>query len=59
MLDHSLNKESAMKRLFSLLCIVSLLGLTGCNTVSGFGRDVQKVGDKVEDQARDCQADDC
>ena len=48
-----------MKRLISLLCIVSLLGLAGCNTVSGFGRDVQKVGDKVEGQARDCQAGDC
>ena len=60
MLDHSYKKRgNIMRRLISLLCIVSLLGLAGCNNVSGFGRDVQKVGGKVEDQARDCQAGDC
>lgn len=48
-----------MKRFASVLCVFALLGLTGCNTVKGFGQDVQKVGDKVEDQARDCQAGDC
>ena len=26
--------------------------LAGCNTMRGFGQDVQKVGDKIEDKAR-------
>ncbi|KAF1718750.1 entericidin A/B family lipoprotein [Pseudoxanthomonas wuyuanensis] len=40
-----------MKRLMSLLLIaaLSMAVLSGCNTVSGFGKDVQKVGEKVED----------
>lgn len=25
--------------------------LSGCNTMSGFGKDVQKAGDKIEDSA--------
>ena len=32
---------------FLALCSIALF-LAGCNTVSGFGRDVQKVGQKVE-----------
>ncbi|WP_317204174.1 entericidin A/B family lipoprotein [Janthinobacterium sp.] len=39
-----------MKKLFAL-CIAVLL-LSGCNTVSGFGKDVQKVGQKVEGAAQ-------
>ena len=35
-----------MKKLLAL-CAIALF-LSGCNTVSGFGRDVQKVGQKVE-----------
>ena len=34
-----------MKKLFTLLIATALLA--GCNTVSGFGRDVQKVGQVV------------
>lgn len=48
-----------MKRFAVVLCAFSILGLAGCNTVKGFGQDVQKVGDQVEGQARDCQAGDC
>lgn len=43
-----------MKRLIPLLLLLTFV-LCGCNTVSGFGRDVQKVGDKVEGAAEDCQ----
>ena len=32
-----------------LLCMVVL---AGCNTVAGAGKDVQKVGEKVEDAAK-------
>jgi entericidin A len=40
-----------MKR-FSALIVLALLSmavLSGCNTVKGVGKDVQKVGEKVED----------
>ena len=29
--------------------------LEGCNTIAGAGKDVQKVGEKVEDKAEDCK----
>ena len=28
-----------------------VLNLAGCNTVAGFGRDVEKLGDKIERKA--------
>ena len=43
-----------MKRIAALLLLsLSILAvLSGCNTVNGFGKDVQKVGEKVEDASR-------
>lgn len=32
-----------------MLALFSVAVLSGCNTVKGFGKDVQKVGEKVED----------
>ena len=29
----------------------ALLGLTACNTVEGFGKDLGKLGDKIEQSA--------
>ena len=42
-----------MKRLFALLLLTmfSASALTACNTVAGAGKDVQKVGEKVEEAA--------
>jgi predicted small secreted protein len=42
-----------MKRIFALL----LLGITlaGCNTMSGVGRDMERGGEKLQDQARETQ----
>jgi len=40
-----------MKKLTALLFVTVYLSLVGCNTVSGFGQDVQKAGQKVEDTA--------
>ena len=34
-----------------LLALACMAVLTACNTVKGFGKDVQKVGEKVEDAA--------
>lgn len=39
-----------MKKL-AILCL-GLAFLAGCNTINGFGRDVQKVGEKIEDSTK-------
>jgi predicted small secreted protein len=41
-----------MKKIFAILLLV---GLTGCNTISGIGQDVQKGGEKVQELAKDVQ----
>lgn len=33
-----------MKTLITLICILSLLFITGCETTKGLGRDVEKAG---------------
>ena len=40
-----------MKRAISLMLIAlfSVATLSACNTVKGLGKDVQKVGEKMED----------
>ena len=46
-----------MKRVVALmlLSMFSVALLAGCNTVAGAGKDVQKVGEKVEKKAEDCK----
>ncbi|MDR7375612.1 putative small secreted protein [Rhodoferax ferrireducens] len=41
-----------MKKIATLLATVLALGLVGCNTVKGFGQDVQKAGEKLEGAAK-------
>ena len=49
-----------MKRLMAVMLLAMfLMGLTACNTVAGAGKDVQKVGEKVEDKAQDCKDGKC
>ncbi len=49
-----------MKRILSILLLaVFASGLLGCNTMAGAGRDVQKVGEKVEEKAEDCKDGKC
>jgi predicted small secreted protein len=52
---------SNMKRLLALmvLSMFSIGMLSGCNTMAGAGKDVQKVGEKVEDKAQDCKDGKC
>ncbi|MCD6079066.1 MAG: Entericidin EcnA/B family [Ramlibacter sp.] len=38
------------KTIATLLALAFVLA--GCNTMKGFGQDVQKVGDKIEEKAR-------
>ena len=40
-----------LRRLLSALLIVSLLLVAGCETFKGFGRDLQKGGQAIEDAA--------
>ena len=46
-----------MKRVLALmvLSMFSLGMLSGCNTMAGAGKDVQKAGEKVEEKAKDCK----
>lgn len=39
-----------MKKL--LIALMAVAWLAGCNTVEGFGKDVQKAGEKLEDAAK-------
>jgi entericidin A len=34
-----------------LVIAAALIALTACNTMEGLGKDVQKVGQKIEDKA--------
>jgi predicted small secreted protein len=40
-----------MKRMTALLLLAALLGLAGCECISGFGRDMQKAGKWMEKEA--------
>jgi predicted small secreted protein len=42
--------EDRMKKVIALVLLAtSTLVLGGCNTVHGFGQDVSKVGEKMQD----------
>ncbi len=39
-------------RILPLLCLLAVLGgLAGCNTVEGFGKDVEAAGEAIDDTA--------
>ncbi len=40
-----------MKILFATLFSLLFLSLGGCNTVQGFGEDVEETGEAIEDTA--------
>jgi entericidin A len=50
-----------MKRLMAMLlmALFSTAVLSGCNTIAGAGKDVQKAGEAVEDTATDCKDGKC
>ena len=42
-----------MKKLIALTAAFAFIGvLTGCNTVGGFGKDVEKTGETVQKKAQ-------
>ena len=43
-------KDPIMKRSLTLVMLAAFtFSIVGCNTVKGVGRDVEKVGEKIED----------
>jgi predicted small secreted protein len=40
-------------KIFVLLALFSVIGLSGCETMEGFGRDLQTLGDSIEEEASD------
>ena len=40
---------------YAMLAMLSLGGLTACNTTEGFGQDVEAAGDQIEETARDAK----
>ncbi|MAL09960.1 MAG: hypothetical protein CMF74_09875 [Maricaulis sp.] len=49
--EPSLAGISVMKKWIALMLAASSLALTACNTIQGFGRDVEATGDAIEDAA--------
>jgi predicted small secreted protein len=46
------------EKLLALAVVYGLaVGVTGCNTVEGMGRDVQGAGEAVQDASQDVQED--
>lgn len=45
--------NSKIKQLFLLVLGAALLSFigTGCNTANGVGKDVEKLGDKIQDKS--------
>ena len=35
-----------------LIVLAALFALSACNTMQGFGKDVEKVGSKIEEKAK-------
>jgi predicted small secreted protein len=41
-----------MKKLILLAILPLMFALVGCNTMKGFGEDLQKAGEKIEGAAK-------
>lgn len=42
-----------MTKLIALIVLLSIGALTGCNTIEGAGKDIERGGEKVQDTAKD------
>ena len=45
-----------MNRILVSLLLSAIVGLVGCNTMNGAGKDIQRGGRAVSDTARDVQS---
>lgn len=48
-------QERTMKTVLAFLMSSVFVVLTGCNTVAGAGKDIERGGEKVQDTAKDVQ----
>lgn len=46
-----------MKSTIAIFLSASLFALAGCNTVAGFGKDVEKVGEKTQETSKEVSKD--
>jgi predicted small secreted protein len=35
-----------------VLLLVAVIGLAACNTMAGFGKDMEKAGEKIQEKAK-------
>jgi entericidin A len=42
-----------MNKVLGVILMAYTLFLVGCNTMQGFGKDVSKLGDKIENKAEE------
>jgi predicted small secreted protein len=47
------SKEIVMRKLFALFALAGVMLVTGCNTISGAGKDIERGGEKVQGAAQD------
>jgi predicted small secreted protein len=45
------SKEIVMRKLFALIALAGMLVITGCNTIHGAGKDIERGGEKVQGAA--------
>ena len=52
--DYDAGMNSSLKHFALLLLAAAFLALatTGCQTSKGFGKDVEKLGDKIQEKAK-------
>ena len=46
-----------MNKLLTLMLLIAISGLFGCNTMEGAGKDIQSGGDALSETARDVKKD--
>ena len=46
-------KTRSFKDLSIMLLALAAIGLTGCNTMAGAGRDVEAAGEAIEEEAEE------
>ncbi len=45
-----------MKKLIAVIALIFAAGLmTGCNTIQGAGKDIERGGEKLQDSAKDAR----
>jgi entericidin B len=53
--NHIIEGVTDMKKLVAILMMLAFGGLAGCNTMQGLGKDVERGGEKMQNQSKDTQ----